>query len=78
MNVSDRDRFPVFETNHLAALPEDLVDQRPEIDLPHAITSMARHNNRDILGQHHQNAQVEMIDILVGNKHSIEAWQLGR
>ena len=77
MNVPDRDRLSMFETNHVAALAKDLVDYSSQIDLPHMMTAIARDNNGHVLRQHHQNSQIKMIDILVRNKHGIEVWQLG-
>src|SRR5439155_619246 len=75
-DVPDRNRLPVRKTNHLPPSTQNALDESRQIDLPHVVPVVVRHDNGEILGQHHQHSQVAMINVLVGHKDRIQRWEL--
>src|SRR5256885_12761343 len=75
-DVPDCERHPMLETDYLPSSTQHPLDESRQIDLPHVITVELRHDDRQILGQHHKHSQIAMINILVGDKDSIQRREL--
>src|SRR5881296_4773716 len=75
-DVPDCYRLPMLETDDLASSTQNPLDECRQIDLPHVIRVEVRHDDGEILGQHHETSQVAMINVLVGNKDSIQRREL--
>ena len=68
----------MLQTDHLSSSAQNILDENRKIDLPRAIGMAVRHDDGEILRQHHQNAQVAMVDVLMSDKHSVQGRELGR
>src|SRR2546430_15363268 len=68
----------MLQTDHLSSSAQNILDENRKIDLPRAIGIAVRHDDGEILRQHHKNAQVAMVDVLMGDKHSVQGRGVGR
>ena len=66
----------MFETDYLPFRAQYVLDEGRQIDLPHVSRVVVRHDNGEILGQHHEDSQIAMIDVLVGHKDGIQRREL--
>ena len=68
----------MLQADHLSSPAQHLLDENRKIDFPRAIWTSVRHDNGELLRQHHQDSQIAMVDVLMGDKHGVQGRELCR
>jgi hypothetical protein len=66
----------MLQTDHLSSSTQNPLDERRKVDLPCVIRVAVRHDDGELLRQHHENSQIAMVDVLVGDKDRVEGREL--